>query len=131
MPIYPMLWAGQLHVVLVLAVTLILVGLMRLERDDRKSTRYLRWIQAGILISVIVEAGRALLMLPVLLITRPDAQVGPAAGGPLRRRFHPLLDRARVESRRLQRHALGQYAGRVLVALSDQLGDVSESGRFH
>ena len=46
---------------------------MRLERDDRKSTRYLRWIQAGILIWLLSKPA-VLLMLPVLLITRVPAK---------------------------------------------------------
>ena len=32
-PVYYMLWAGQIHVLVVLAVALILAGLMRLDRD--------------------------------------------------------------------------------------------------
>jgi hypothetical protein len=69
MPVYLMLWTGQPHVLLVVSVALILAGLMRMEGDDRNSTRYLRWIQAGILISLLSKPA-VLLMLPVLLITR-------------------------------------------------------------
>ena len=39
LPTYLMLWAGQVHVLLVLAVTLILAGLMRLEQECRRERR--------------------------------------------------------------------------------------------
>ena len=45
MPIYVMLWKGQLHVFIILSVTLVLAGLARLEQDPGRSDRYLRWIQ--------------------------------------------------------------------------------------
>ena len=68
-PVYYMLWAGQIHVLLVLAVALVLAGLMRLERGDPHPNRYLRWIQAGILISLLSKPA-VVFMLPVLLVTR-------------------------------------------------------------
>ena len=84
-PVYYLLWAGQLHVVLVLAVALILTALMRMEGgkgdghflpewpfgghrrdaalaqrvpvafdpDAASDRRYVRWIQAGILLSLL------------------------------------------------------------------------------
>ena len=46
-PVYYLLWAGQIHVFLVAAVALILAGLMRLEGEDLTPRRHVRWIQAG------------------------------------------------------------------------------------
>ena len=68
-PVYYMLWAGQIHVVLVLAVALVLTGLMRLESDEPNAARYVRWIQAGILISLLSKP-IVIFMFPVLLLTR-------------------------------------------------------------
>jgi hypothetical protein len=67
MPTYLMLWNAQAHVFVVLAVSLILAGLMRLEQEPESGDRFLRWIQAGALISLFSKP-TVLLMLPVLLI---------------------------------------------------------------
>jgi hypothetical protein len=68
-PIYLMLWAGQLHVLVILSVSLILVGLIRLAGNDPKPKRSLLWIQAGILVSLLSKPV-TMFMLPVLLVTR-------------------------------------------------------------
>jgi tetratricopeptide (TPR) repeat protein len=79
-PVYYLLWAGQMHVFLVAAVALILAGLMRLEREDLAPNRHLRWIQAGILLSLFSKPA-VVLMLPVLLVTRETRKcvLGPVA----------------------------------------------------
>lgn len=67
LPTYFMLWSGQIHVLVVVAVSLILAGLMRLSQNPDSSKLYLRWIQAGILISLFSKP-TVLLMLPVLFL---------------------------------------------------------------
>jgi hypothetical protein len=67
MPTYFMLWSGQIHILVVVAVSLILAGLMRLAQNPDSSERYLRWIQAGILISLFSKP-TVLLMLPALFL---------------------------------------------------------------
>ena len=69
LPTYLMLWIGQMHVLLVLAVALMLAGLVGLERDEQGSTRSLRMLQIGLLISLLTKPV-ALLALPVLFATR-------------------------------------------------------------
>ena len=68
MPVYLMLWTGQIHVLLVVAVALILAGLMRLERADPNPNRCRHWIQAGLLLSMLSKPA-VVFMLPVLLVT--------------------------------------------------------------
>ena len=95
-PTYYMLWAGQMHVFLVVAVALILAGLVRLEGERepggqeggakgtaptatgrprltslsrRAFSDPRRWIEAGILLSLLSKPA-VVLMLPVLLVTR-------------------------------------------------------------
>jgi hypothetical protein len=65
-PTYLLLWNGQAHVLLVVGVGMILAGLMRLAKD-REAERYLRWIQCGVLISLLSKP-MVLLMLPVLFV---------------------------------------------------------------
>ena len=65
--VYAMLWEGQMHVFVVLAVALVLAGLMRLEQEPQRADRYLRWIQLGLLISLLSKPLVAT-MLPVLFI---------------------------------------------------------------
>ena len=67
LPTYHVLWAGQVHVLLVLAVAMIFGGLMRLAQEPRPQRLFLFWIQAGILISLLSKPSVAL-MLPVLLV---------------------------------------------------------------
>ena len=62
-----MLWNGQMEVFVVLAVTLVLAGLMRLEQEPKCARRYARWIQAGLLISLFSKPVVAII-LPVLFI---------------------------------------------------------------
>ena len=66
-PVYALLWEGQMHVFVVLAVALILAGLMRLEQEPQRADRYLRWVQLGLLISLLSKPVVAL-MLPVLFV---------------------------------------------------------------
>ncbi len=56
-----------MHVFVVLAVALILAGLMRLEQEPQRADRHLRWIQLGLLISLLSKPVVAL-MLPVLFV---------------------------------------------------------------
>jgi len=67
--IYKLLWVGQTHVVLILAVALMLAGLVGLERDQPSSTRSLRMLQIGLLISLLSKPV-ALIAVPVLFATR-------------------------------------------------------------
>ena len=67
LPTYLMLWAGQVHVLLVLAVAMIFAGLMRLAQEPQPRRAFFLWIQLGILISLLSKPSVAL-MLPVLLI---------------------------------------------------------------
>ena len=67
-PVYMMLWSGQSHVLLVVAMAMILGGLMRLEQEPREVERYGRWIQLGLAISLLSKP-IAVLMLPVLFVT--------------------------------------------------------------
>jgi hypothetical protein len=69
LPTYLMLWNAQMHVLLVLAVALMLGGLVGLERDEQGSTRSLRMIQIGLLISLLSKP-LALVTLPVFFATR-------------------------------------------------------------
>ena len=64
LPVYALLWNGQIHVLVNLAVVLILAGLMRCEQDPSSADRYLRWLQLGLLISLLSKP-LVLLMLPV------------------------------------------------------------------
>ncbi len=68
LPVYMMLWSGQAHVLLVVAVALILSGLMRREQEPQQAARYGRWIQLGLAISLLSKP-IAVLMLPVLFVT--------------------------------------------------------------
>jgi hypothetical protein len=69
LPTYLMLWNAQMHVLLVLAVALMLGGLVGLERDEQRSTRWLAMLQIGLLHSLLTKPV-ALLALPVLFATR-------------------------------------------------------------
>jgi len=69
LPTYLMLWNAQMHVLTVLAAALILAGLMGLENAKKPADRYLLWILAGVLISLLSKP-IALLMLPVLFVIR-------------------------------------------------------------
>jgi hypothetical protein len=62
-----MLWLAQSHIFLVLAIALILSGLMRMYQDEQHAGRYARWVQLGILISLLSKPV-ILVMLPVLLV---------------------------------------------------------------
>ena len=66
-PVYVVLWQGQIHALVVLAVALVLAGLMGLEREPERAERHLRWIQLGLLISLLSKPLVAL-MLPVLFV---------------------------------------------------------------
>jgi Flp pilus assembly protein TadD len=66
-PTYLMLWNAQVHVLVVLAMALILAGLMRLAKEPRLKNRYGRWIQLGLLISLLSKPV-VILMLPVLFL---------------------------------------------------------------
>jgi len=66
-PTYLMLWNGQAHVLLVMAVALILGGLMRLEQEPQSEKRFCRWIQLGLVISLLSKPV-VVLMLPVLFV---------------------------------------------------------------
>jgi tetratricopeptide (TPR) repeat protein len=68
LPVYMMLWVGQSHVLLVVAVALILSGLMRWEQEPQLEKRYSRWIQLGLAISLLSKP-IVVLMLPVLFVT--------------------------------------------------------------
>ena len=67
LPTYLMLWNAQVHVLLVVAMALILSGLMRLADEPRWEKRYGRWIQLGLLISLLSKPV-VVLMLPVLFL---------------------------------------------------------------
>jgi tetratricopeptide (TPR) repeat protein len=67
LPVYAMLWAGQMNVFVVLAVALVFAGLMRLEQEPEGADRHLRWVQLGLLISLLSKPVVAL-MLPVLFV---------------------------------------------------------------
>ncbi len=69
LPTYLMLWSGQMHVVLVLAVAMMLGGLVGMAHDEQGSTRSLRMLQIGLLISLLSKPA-AVLALPVLFATR-------------------------------------------------------------
>ena len=64
-PVFDLLWIGQMHVFVVLGVALVLAGLMRLEQEPQRADRHLRWIQLGLLISLLSKPLVAT-MLPVL-----------------------------------------------------------------
>ena len=66
LPVYVLLWNAQMHVFVILAVVLILAGLIRWEQEPSSADRYLRWIQLGLLISLLSKP-IVLLMLPALL----------------------------------------------------------------
>ncbi len=66
-PVFCILWTGQMHVFVVLGVALVLAGLMRLEQEPQRADRHIRWIQLGLLISLLSKPVVAL-MLPVLFI---------------------------------------------------------------
>ncbi len=67
LPTYLMLWNAQAHIFLVVAVALILSGLMRLADEPQLAERYGRWIQLGLLISLLSKPV-VILMLPVLFL---------------------------------------------------------------
>jgi Flp pilus assembly protein TadD len=67
LPTYLMLWNAQVHVLVVLAVALLLAGLMRLSEQPGLEKRYGRWIQLGLLISLLSKPV-VILMLPVLFL---------------------------------------------------------------
>ena len=67
LPTYLMLWNAQAHVFLVVAVALILSGLMRLAAEPQFEKRYGRWIQLGLVISLLSKPV-VILMLPVLFL---------------------------------------------------------------
>ena len=67
LPTYAMLWNAQAHVLLVVAVALILSGLMRLAEEPQLERRYCRWIQLGLVISLLSKPV-VVLMLPVLFL---------------------------------------------------------------
>jgi len=69
LPTYLMLWNAQMHVWLVLAAALMLGGLVGMERDEQGSTRSLRMVQIGLLVSLLSKP-LALLTLPVLFAAR-------------------------------------------------------------
>ena len=69
LPTYLMLWSGQMQVLAILAVALMLGGLVGIQRDRRGSTRSLRMLQIGLLISLLSKPV-VLLALPVLFATR-------------------------------------------------------------
>ena len=66
-PTYEMLWIGQHHALVVVAVALILSSLMRLAEEPQLEKRYLRWIQLGLVISLLSKP-MVVLMLPVLFL---------------------------------------------------------------
>ena len=66
LPVYVLLWNAQMHVLVIFAVVLILAGLIRWEQDPSSAGRYARWIQLGLLISLLSKP-IVLLMLPALL----------------------------------------------------------------
>lgn len=68
-PTYLILWNGQAHVFLILAVSLMLTALIGIERQEGSSTRSLRMLQIGLLVSLLSKPV-ALLALPVLFATR-------------------------------------------------------------
>ena len=68
LPAYLMLWAGQVHVLLILADALILAGLMGMERAPLPQRWDCRRLQLGLLVSLLSKPS-VLLMLPVLLLT--------------------------------------------------------------
>ena len=67
LPTYLMLLVAQAHVLLVVAVALILSGLMRLAEEPQLERRYCRWIQLGLVISLLSKPV-VVLMLPVLFL---------------------------------------------------------------
>ena len=56
-----------MHVLLIVAVALILGGLMRLEQEPESAAAYTRWIQMGLLLSLLSKP-IVVLMLPVLFV---------------------------------------------------------------
>jgi hypothetical protein len=64
LPTYLLLWNAQLHVLLIVAVSLILAGLLRLAQEPQAPERYLFWIQIGLLLSLLSKP-TVVLMLPV------------------------------------------------------------------
>ncbi|HTU25497.1 MAG TPA: glycosyltransferase 87 family protein [Pirellulales bacterium] len=69
LPTYLMLWNAQMHVFVVVAVSLILAAIVGIKRDEQVSRRSLRWLQAGLLIGLLTKPV-VLLTLPVLFATR-------------------------------------------------------------
>ena len=67
LPTYLMLWNAQAHVLLLLSMALILAGLMRLADEPRLEKRYGRWIQLGLVISLLSKPV-VILMLPLLFL---------------------------------------------------------------
>ena len=128
-PVYYLLWAGQMHVFLVAAVALILAGLMRLEREDLARIGTCAWIQAGILLSLFSKPA-VVLMLPVLLVTRETRKcvLGPVAVYAVVSLL--FLAHARVESGRLQRQSLDQHGGSFADFETDVLLGVSPRARL-
>ncbi len=78
--VYLMLWAGQLHVLVVLAVTLVLADLLELERQGAGTAGLRPKLMAGILISLFSKP----IILPVLFAlfaVRPYRRTILLAGG--------------------------------------------------
>ena len=67
LPVYFILWTGQMQIFLVLAVSWVLAGLMGLEREGGNQAGAVRWVQFGLLVSLLSKPVVAL-MLPVLFL---------------------------------------------------------------
>ncbi len=129
LPVYMMLWNGQMHVFIVLAMTLVLAGLMRLEQEPQRADRYLRWIQLGLLISLLSKPVVAL-MLPVLFILPETRRKLLLARCRLRGRVAPVLVGPAAEPRRLQRHALAIHPQCVVPCQTGHKCGASKRGGF-
>ena len=94
-----------MHLFVVLGVALVLAGLMGLEQEPQQADRHLRWIQFGLLISLLSKPLVAT-MLPVLFVlpeTRRKLLLPVAVyAAPV----VPVPVGAAAQSRRLQRHPL-------------------------
>ncbi len=123
-PTYLMLWLGQIHVLLILAVSLMLGGLVGLERDKQGSTRSLRMLQIGLLISLLSKPV-ALLAVPVLFATRETRRalvlpIAIYAAVSVLFLLTPALNSGRV-----QRDSLAEYAQCILITQSKVFSRVS------
>ena len=85
LPTYLMLWNAQMHVLLVLAVALTLGGLVGLERDEQRSTRSLRMLQIGLLISLLSKPVALLAAAGLVCDARDPAGVDSAGRDVCRR----------------------------------------------